>query len=99
MKRKTYLTIVTFIVCFLIITIPLTLFPVNLFDGEIVYKNGFVEPAPLSLSYFFGLGYDLKDMESVASFHLVNKGYFLAFILTIGIPTLIAYRIYLMIEK
>jgi hypothetical protein len=95
MKRKTYLTIVTFIVCFLIISIPLTLFPVNLFDGEIVYKNGIVEPRPLSLSYFFGLGYDAKDMEAVASFHLVMKGYFLAFIFTIGIPSLIAYRIYL----
>lgn len=93
MQRKTFLTIVTFIVCFLIITLPLILFPVNLFDGEILYKNGIKEPTPLSLSYFFGLGYDVKDMETVASFHLVTKGYFLAFILTIGIPSLIAYRV------
>ncbi len=93
MQRKTFLTIVTFIVCFLIITLPLILFPVNLFDGEILYKNGIIEPTPLSLSYFFGLGYDVKDMETVASFHLVTKGYFLAFILTIGIPSLIAYRV------
>jgi hypothetical protein len=99
MKRKTYLTIVTFFVCFLIISTPLILFPVNLFDGEIIYKNGIIEPRPLSLSYFFGLGYDLKDMGSVASFHLVSKGYFLAFILTVGIPALIAYRVYLVIEK
>ena len=98
MKRKTYLTLLTFLVCFLIITIPLIVFPVNLFDGEIVYLNGLVEPAPLSLSYFFGLGYEQADMESVASFHLVTKGYFMAFILTLGLPSLIAYRIYLMID-
>jgi hypothetical protein len=98
MKRKTYLTLITFLVCFLIITLPLILFPINLFDGEIIYKNGVIEQAPLSLSYFFGIGYEVSDMTSVASFHLVPKGYFLAIIFTIGLPALIAYRIYLTIK-
>jgi hypothetical protein len=98
MKRKTALTLITFLVTFLIITLPLIVFPVNLFDGEIIYKNGLIEPAPLSLSYFFGLGYHPSDMEPVASFHLIGKGYFLAFILTLGIPTLITYRVYLALK-
>jgi hypothetical protein len=98
MKRKTALTLITFFVCFLIIALPLILFPVNLFDGEIVYKNGLVEPTPLSLSYFFGIGYHPSEMEPVASFHLVAKGYFLAFILTLGIPALISYRVYLALK-
>lgn len=98
MTRRTVLTLITFIVCFLIITLPLILFPVNLFDGEILYKNGLIEPAPLSLSYFFGMGYNPADMEPVASFHLVAKGYFLAFIFTLGIPALITYRVYLSIK-
>jgi len=95
MTRRTLLTLTTFLVSFLIITLPLILFPVNLFDGEIIYNNGLIEPAPLSLSYFFGLGYNTQDMEPVASFHLIGKGYFLAFILTLGIPALITYRVYL----
>ncbi len=98
MNRKTTLTLITFLVCFLIVTLPLILFPVNLFDGEIIYKNGAIEQVPLSLSYFFGIGYDDADMTNVVSFHLIPKGYFLAIIFTIGIPALIAYRIYLTIK-
>jgi hypothetical protein len=98
MKNKTVLIAITFLVSFLIITLPLVLFPVNIFDGEIIYKNGLIEPTPLSLSYFLGIGYNISDMEPVASFHLVAKGYFLAFILTLGIPLLITYRVYLTLK-
>jgi hypothetical protein len=74
------------------------LFPINLFDGVIVEQRGiqeFVHERPLSLSYFIGIGYDPEDMEFVKDFYLTGKGYFMAFIFTIGLPLLLAYRIYL----
>lgn len=74
------------------------LFPINLFDGVIIEQRGiqeFVHERPLSLSYFIGVGYDQKDMEFIKDFYLTGKGYAMAFIFTVGIPFLLAYRIYL----
>lgn len=73
------------------------LFPINLFDGEIVRveeHREYIVPAPLSLSYFVGLGYDAEDMTDVKSFYLTTKGAIMAIIFTLGIPALLAYRIY-----
>jgi len=50
--------------------------------------------APLSLSYFLGIGYNEKDMENVEDFYLTGEGYTLAICFLFGIPFLIALRIY-----
>lgn len=78
------------------------LFPINLFDGVIEY----VEPhrsykieAPLSLSYFFGLGYDESDMVYVKDFYLTFKGWSTAAIFIVGIPALIGYKMHLTDKK
>lgn len=74
------------------------LFPINLFDGEIVLQQGIQNvtlPRPLSLSYFIGIGYDPKDMDIVKDFYLVPKGYAMAAIFILGIPALAAYRLHL----
>jgi hypothetical protein len=52
-----------------------------------------VVDAPLSLSYFVGLGYNPEDMIGIKSFHLKPGGYVLAALLILGIPGLIAYRV------
>ena len=78
------------------IGVPLFLFPINLFPGEIVTiinKTEHIEKAPLSLSYFIGLGYDAQDMASIKDFYLTARGYALAGCLLIGIPFLVAYRV------
>ena len=85
-----------FIICLLVIGAPLFLFPINLFPGEIVTiinETEHIEKAPLSLSYFIGLGYDAEDMASIKDFYLTARGYALAGCLLIGIPFLIAYRV------
>jgi len=85
-----------FIICLLVIGVPLFLFPVNLFPGEIVSminETEHITKAPLSLSYFIGLGYDAQDMASVKDFYLTARGYALAGCLLVGIPFLIAYRV------
>ncbi len=88
-----------FVIAFLTIAIPLFLFPINLFPGQIIHEiipeKVVTEDCYLSLSYFIGLGYEISDMKGVQSFYLTLEGYLLAFLILIGFPFLLAYRIYL----
>jgi hypothetical protein len=98
MRTQLKKPIVIFCISFMLIALPLFLFPINLFKGEIVYQYALVEQkvaAPLSLSYFIGLGYDQKDMIGVRDFYLVKDGIILALIVLIGIPGIIVYRFHL----
>jgi hypothetical protein len=84
------------------IALPLCVFPINIFDGEIIVGNelqNYTEKVPLSLSYFFGLGYNEEDMNIIKDFYLLPTGYLLAFIFIFGIPALLSYRIYLKQKK
>jgi len=90
--------ILLFFALVFIIALPLCIFPINLFSGEIVYKTGLQElkvEAPLSLSYFFGLGFHEADMLGVDNFYITTKGWLTAAIFLVGFPFLIAYRVYL----
>ena len=76
------------------------LFPINLFDGEIVFQIGmktWKEKANISLSYFLGIGAGKEQLETlgVVDFYLLPKGYILALIVIVGLPGLWAYRVYL----
>lgn len=90
--------IVIFIVLVVFLLCLFFLFPINLFSGEIIIKQGLVEVTeqrPLSLSYFIGLGYDESDMDIIKDFYLLPQGYLTAVIFILGIPALVAYRVYL----
>ena len=89
------------IIIFLITTISLTflffVFPINVFDGKIVYESSSKEltiNAPLSLSYFIGLGYEESDMVGVKTFYLTFKGTIMALIIIVALPALLAVRVY-----
>jgi hypothetical protein len=87
-----------FFLSVVLIALPLFLLPLNLFNGEIVYQRELVEQkvaAPLSLSYFIGIGYEQEDMVGVKEFYLVKDGIILAVLFLIGIPAIIAYRFHL----
>ena len=89
---------VIFTLTFLIIALPLFLFPINLFPGEAIQKIGATEqtvPIPLSLSYFVGIGYDPGDLDGIKDFYLLPRGYALAFCLLIGFPAIMAFRVYI----
>lgn len=91
-----------FIICFLVIALILFCLPINLFDGIIIIENGLQKEeisAPLSLSYFVGLGYDPIDLAHVKSFYLTGSGILLALCMLIGLPFVVAYRIYLKRKK
>jgi len=88
--------IVIFVLGVVLIATPLFIFPINLFNGEIVFESGVqkvTQEAPLSLSYFIGLGYEEKDMQGISDFYLLTEGYILAFCLIFGFPALLAYRL------
>ena len=100
LKIKKPLYVFTLSLC--LIALPLFVFPINLFPGEIIISiNGAeqISQAPLSLSYFIGLGYDPSDMENIKDFYLTARGYALAICMLIGVPFLIAYRVYLKKRK
>jgi len=87
-----------FLISVILISIPLFIFPINIFKGMIIYKSNIVEvpiKTNLSLSYFIGLGYDDKDLEGIKEFYLLPEGYFFCLVVLIGIPGLLAYRMYL----
>lgn len=95
-------SIVIFLATVIILCLLFFLFPINLFDGRIVYQEGLKEivlDKPLSLSYFIGLGYDEIDMKGVKSFYLTTKGIFMAVIFILGFPALLTFRIHLRNSK
>jgi hypothetical protein len=98
MRTQLKKPLVIFALSSLLIALPLFLLPLNLFNGEIIYQRALVEQkvaAPLSLSYFIGVGYDQKDMVGVKEFYLVKDGIILAIIVLFGIPGIVAYRFHL----
>lgn len=102
MKELLKKPIVLFFLLAFCIALPLCIFPINIFDGEIVVGNelqNYTEKAPLSLSYFFGLGYNEEDMDVIKNFYLLPTGYLMALIFIIGIPAIVAYRIHLKQKK
>ena len=76
------------------------LFPINLFDGEIVFQTvakTWKVKANISLSYFIGIGAEKEQLVrlGVKDFYLLPKGYIFAGIVLVGLPGLWAYRVYL----
>jgi len=76
------------------------LFPINLFDGEIVFQTAaktWKVKANISLSYFIGIDAEKEQLArlGVKDFYLLPKGYIFAGIVLVGLPGLWAYRVYL----
>ena len=95
-----------FLLLFAVLLLIFSLFPINIFDGAIVYEKGeglakFIEPRPLSLHFLFGFenyqGIFEREMPGwiVVDKYLTAKGYAMAAIFIIGIPALAAYRLHL----
>ena len=78
------------------------LFPINLFDGEIVVDRGlqkFTADQQLSLSNFIGIGTEGMKEFGIVDFYLKPQGYIIAFIMILGMPAIIAYRLYLKVNN
>ncbi|MFN5149430.1 MAG: hypothetical protein ACK46O_09260 [Flavobacteriia bacterium] len=102
MKQFFQKPINVFFAVMLVLALPLFTLPLNLFKGELVRTQTVVmktvdvtEKVPLSLSYFIGFGYNEEDMEGIKDFYLLPEGWILAIIFIVGIPALVAYRVYL----
>ena len=91
-------SLIVFIVSSVIVGIVLCVLPVEFFTGEVTWTVNDATVTTdhnLSLSYFFGLGFEGSDVEHADSFRLTGQGWMLAFIFIFGIPGLIAYRMYI----
>ncbi len=102
MEQRSKRPILIFLSMFLVLLCIFFLFPINLFDGVIIYEEphrSYEIDTRLSLSYFIGMGYDPADMTYVKSFYLTTKGWLIAFAFIVGIPLLVAYRMWLSEEK
>lgn len=98
MKTSLKRPLIVFFATSLVLAIILCGFPINLFDGETIYQQGngtVTVPMKMSLSYFFPWGIDESDMQGVIEFYLIGKGYATLFVVLIGLPGLVAYRIFL----
>ena len=87
-----------FVITAFVLAVVFFIFPINIFDGQmhiVEPTRDYIIDAPLSLSYFVGLGYDEVDMQYVESFNLTTKGWVMSVIFIFGFPALLAYRIYL----
>jgi len=97
MKSLILQPLLVFFATMFLIALPLFLLPINLFNGKVeieVNSKTVVEEAPLSLSYFIGLGYEPIDMMGVKNYYLTTEGYLLVVIFLIGIPALVALRFF-----
>ena len=86
----------------LIFSAVLFFIPINLFEGEILFKvNGieFKEKAKISLSYFIGIGASPSETKDVLNFYLLPFGYLNVFLMLLAFPSLISYRIFLADQK
>ena len=96
MKRFFSKPINTFLTLFILLFLTFLLLPINIFDGEIIYQKGLVtmtEKRPLSLYFISGLEYSKSELKGIKEFHLLPKGYLMAFLFILGIPALTAYRV------
>ncbi|MFK7783975.1 MAG: hypothetical protein AB8B56_02605 [Crocinitomicaceae bacterium] len=87
-----------FVITAVVLAIVFFVFPIRIFDGEIHVVNqlqDYTIDTQMSLSYFIGIGLDEADMKGVESFRLTGKGWAMVAIFILGIPALLAYRIYL----
>ena len=98
MKKKIGTPLGLFLGLSTVLAILFFVVPLPIFDGKIVFESewqSFEAEAPLSLSYFIGIGVSEGDMDGVKDFYLTGKGMFMACIFIMGFPALLAYRRYL----
>ena len=98
MNSRVKRSMIVYLICVLILLLIFFLLPINIFDGEIVYKQGLVsfkEQRPLSLHFISGLEYADNELKGIKNYYLLPKGYVTAFLFIFCFPALVAYRIYL----
>ena len=102
MEKIFYKPFVVFAILSIVLATVFFLFPINLFDGEVVVESGlqkYTKEMPLSLSYFIGIGTEGMEESHIIDFYLNPKGIIVACILIFGMPALIAYRLYLKVTS
>jgi hypothetical protein len=77
------------------------MFPIEIYDGYVVYEDGRTSDEKLSMSYFLDKPSFLAEYAEfgVADIHLKAVGWLMFGIVNFGIPLLVGYRIALALDK
>lgn len=88
--------VTVFLLSFVVISCLLMFVRIRLFDGEVVTNfSGVrrVEAVKLALGEVLGIGVTKQEMQNIESVSLNVTGYVLLFLIAVGLPILIAYRV------
>ncbi len=102
MNKIFHKPIIVFAITTSILAAIFFLFPINIFDGEVVIESGiqkFTVDQSLSLSNFIGIGIEDMEKNSIVDYYLKPQGIIIACIMIIGMPALFAYRMYLKVSR
>lgn len=102
MQKILHKPFIVFTILASILSLVFFLFPINMFDGEIVVDHGlqhFTLEQRISLSNFIGIGTEGFTEQGIVDFYLNVKGIMIACILILGMPALLAYRLYLKVTS
>jgi hypothetical protein len=89
MNKKFWLV---FLICFVSINVCTLLFPIKLYDGEVLYLSGITEKQNLSLSFLVNKAKFLLDYPQVKDIYLNKIGWTLVVCINIALPLMIAVR-------
>lgn len=98
MKKIFRNPLATFFIAGAIVSTILFIIPINLFDGEVVYRvdgKDLVAQTKMSLSDFTGIWTTEEDLRDVEDFYLTGKGWLMVFLINFCLPALIAYRVWI----
>jgi hypothetical protein len=102
MQKILHKPFIVFAILSSVLALLFFLVPINLFDGEIVVDRGlqhFTLEQRLSLSNFIGIGTEGFEEQGIVDFYLNMKGILIACILILGMPAILAYRLYLKVTS
>ena len=78
-------------ICLLVLTICIfTFFPIRIFSAEVI-SNSYSAVTDISIGDWLGLTDESKGYD----FNLLGKGYFLLFLIILGLPTLGTYTFWI----
>jgi hypothetical protein len=89
MNKKFWLV---FLICFVSINICTLVFPIKLYDGEVLYLSGITEKQNLSLSFLVNKAQFLVNYPQVKDIYLNKIGWALVVCINFALPLMIAMR-------
>lgn len=89
MNKKFFIVLA---VCLMLINAITLFFPLEMYDGEVLYNSGLTEKQTLSLSYLVNKVEFLKNYPNVKDIYLNTIGWVLVVCINFALPLMVAVR-------